>query len=446
MRIIDVLTSPWAIVPEKLLEIQEIYRTHLRGEKIDLAGIEARIGKPLSNDQKPYEVVDGVAVISMEGIVAKRMSIFTKISGGLSTYHVQEQFNSAMENRDVNAILLNVDSPGGSVDGVAELAEHIFQMRGKKPVVAYTDGMMASAAYWIASAADSIFISGDTTQVGSLGVVASHVDISKAEEKYGVKTTEITAGKYKRIASRYEPLSQEGRQTIQEAVDYIYTAFVGDVAKHRGVSEEQVLEQMADGRLFLGRQAVTAGLVDGVSTLEQVIGKLSKEASMKVKLGKAEIDVQESMVIDSKFISENAPEIAESFRSEGAQAERARVSGIEENALPGYEQIVAEAKKDGKSTGADVAQRVVRADNEKRERKLEEIRGDAPPPMKQPPVDGVLPGKGEEAIDPTLPVEERAKKEWDSKAETRKEFSSYESFLAFKRNEEAGRIRILSRK
>ena len=85
MRLIDVLTSPWAIVPEKLLEIQAIYRTHLRGEKIDLSAIEARLGKPLSNEPKPYEVVNGVAVIEMEGIVAKRMSMFTKISGGIST-------------------------------------------------------------------------------------------------------------------------------------------------------------------------------------------------------------------------------------------------------------------------------------------------------------------------------------------------------------------------
>ena len=259
MRLIDVLTSPWAIVPEKLIEIQAIYRTHLRGEKIDLAGIEARLGKPLANEPKPYEVVNGVAVIEMEGIVAKRMSLFTKISGGISTYHVQEQFSAAMADPKVRGILLNIDSPGGGIDGTAELAGMIHSARGEKPVVAFTDGVMASAAYWIGSAADAVYISGDTAQVGSIGVVAAHMDISKAEEMMGVKTTEITAGKYKRIASRHAPLSQEGRQTMQEMVDYVYSVFVGDVAKHRGVSEEQVLEQMADGRIFFGRQAVNAG-------------------------------------------------------------------------------------------------------------------------------------------------------------------------------------------
>ena len=327
MRLVDILTSPWAIVPEKLLEIQAIYRTHLRGEKIDLTAIEARIGKPLANEPKPYEVVNGVAVIEMEGIIAKRMSLFTKISGGISTYHIQQQFSEAMADRKVRAILLNIDSPGGGIDGTSELSEMIHSARGEKPIVAWTDGAMCSAAYWIGSAADAVYISGDTPQVGSIGIVAAHMDISKAEEMLGVKTTEITAGKYKRIASRHAPLSQEGRQTMQEMVDYVYSAFIGDVAKHRGVSEEQVLEQMADGRIFFGRQAVNAGLADGVSTMEELIGKLSagdivagkpvaagdvaaaiekiKEENMKVKAGEQVIEVQDTLEIDAGWISKH---------------------------------------------------------------------------------------------------------------------------------------------
>ena len=416
MRLVDILTSPWAIVPEKLLEIQAIYRTHLRGEKIDLTAIEARIGKPLANEPKPYEVVNGVAVIEMEGIIAKRMSLFTKISGGISTYHIQQQFSEAMADRKVRAILLNIDSPGGGIDGTSELSEMIHSARGEKPIVAWTDGAMCSAAYWIGSAADAVYISGDTPQVGSIGIVAAHMDISKAEEMMGVKTTEITAGKYKRIASRHAPLSQEGRQTMQEMVDYVYSAFIGDVAKHRGVSEEQVLEQMADGRIFFGRQAVNAGLADGVSTMEELIGKLSagdivagkpvaagdvaaaiekiKEENMKVKAGEQVIEVQDTLEIDAKWVSENCPDIARHFRLEGATAERERIKGIEEAALPGYEQIVAEAKADGKSTESDVALRIVKAENRVRASKLAEIRGDGPLPVPASPVDGVPPPEG----------------------------------------------------
>ena len=416
MRLIDILTSPWAIIPEKLLEIQAIYRTHLRGEKIDLGAIEARLGRPLSNDPKPYEVHKGVAVIEMEGIVAKRMSLFTKISGGISTYHVQEQFSAAMADPKVRGVLLNIDSPGGGIDGTAELAAMIHSAREAKPVVAFSDGLMCSAAYWIGSAADAVYISGDTAQVGSIGVVASHMDISEAEKMMGIKTTEIVAGKYKRIASRHAPLSKEGKATIQEMVDYVYSAFVGDVAKHRGVSEEQVLEQMSDGRVFFGRQAVSAGLVDGVSTMEELIGKLSageiaagsppaagavaadhddtEEVPMKVKVGEEVIEVQDTLEIDAKWISEICPDIARHFRLEGATAERERIKGIEEAALPGYEQIVAEAKADGKSTESDVALRIVKAENRVRASKIAEIRGDGPLPVPASPVDGVPPPEG----------------------------------------------------
>lgn len=465
MRLIDVLTSPWAIVPDKLIEIQSIYRTHLRGEKIDLSIIEAQIGKPLANEQKPYETADGVAIIGMEGVVAKRMSLFTKISGGISTYQVQEQFRTAMSDPKVRAIILDIDSPGGTLDGTAELAALIHVSRGDKPVVAYTDGMMCSAAYWIGSAADAIYISGDTPQVGSIGVVASHMDISKAEEMAGVKTTEIAAGKYKRIASQHAPLTQEGRQNIQEMVDYVYTAFVGDVAKHRGVSEEQVLEQMADGRIFFGRQAVAAGLVDGVSTIEELIGKLSagepagkpiasgavamttediKEESMgKVKAGEMLIDIQDTLEIDAEWISENCPDIASALRGEGAATERARIQGVEDAALPGHEAIVAEAKADGKSTGADVALRIVKAENKARAEKLTDLRGDAPAPVPAVAVDGILPTAAE-SISADSPIDERAKAKWDASAEIRAEFGVFESFLAWAKADEKGLAKVFA--
>ena len=439
MRLVDILTSPWAIRPEKLLEIQAIYRTHLRGEKIDLGALEAKLGKPLANDPKPYEVVNGVAVIELEGIIAKRMSLFTKISGGISTYHVQQQFAAAMADRKVRGVLLNIDSPGGGVDGTAELAAMIHAARGEKPIVSWTDGMMASAAYWIGSAADAVYISGDTADVGSIGVVASHHDFSKFDENLGIKTTEITAGKYKRIASEYAPLTKEGRAYIQDQVDYVYSVFVDAVAKHRGVSAEEALERMADGRIFIGRRAVEAGLVDGVSTLEVLIGKLSagevpagrpvaagvaaaaieeiKEDPMQVKVGQELIEVTDTLEIDAKWISENCPDIADTFRGEGAAAERERIREIEEAALPGYEQIVAEAKADGKSTGADVAQKIVKAEKQVREKKLEEIRGDAPKPVPAVAVDGVPPPEDKKEKGFMTLVDEHQAKEKCSRGE-----------------------------
>lgn len=278
MKLLDILASPWAIIPAKLNEIQEIYFTHLRGEKIDIKGIEARIGRKLENEEQGYENIQGVGVIPINGVIAKRMNLFSEISGGVSTQLIARDFKEAMNDRKVKAVLLDIDSPGGAVDGTQDLANLIYQSRGKKPIAAFTDGMMASAAYWIGSAANEIFISGDTTQVGSIGVVASHVDVSKAEERSGMKTTEIVAGKYKRIASRYAPLSEEGQATLQEMVDYLYGVFIGDVAKHRGVTEEDV-SKMADGKVFIGKQAKEIGLVDGIMSFDDLVMRLKMKAA-----------------------------------------------------------------------------------------------------------------------------------------------------------------------
>lgn len=281
MRLLDVLNAPWAIVPEKLLEIREIYFTHLRGEKIDLRAIEARLGQPLDNQKQGYEVADGVAVLPIEGVIAKRMNLFTRICGGVSTQLLECDFKAALADDRAHSILLSVDSPGGNVDGVFELARAIYEARGTKPIVALANGMMASAAYWIGSAADRVFITGETTQVGSIGVVATHTDLSKAEEMRGVKTTEITAGKYKRIASEHKPLSDEARAAIQEQVDHVYSVFVNEVARHRSTDVETVLDKMADGRIFLGSKAIDAGLVDGVSTEADLVRQLNQEQEQR---------------------------------------------------------------------------------------------------------------------------------------------------------------------
>jgi hypothetical protein len=113
---------------------------------------------------------------------------------------------------------------------------------------------------------------------GTDGVVTRHVDVSKREEQIGVKTTEIYAGKYKRIASDHAPLTDEGRATLQGHVDHIYSIFVNDVAAHRGVTADTVVQKMADGRLFLGRQALTAGLIDGIASLDSLIADLASGA------------------------------------------------------------------------------------------------------------------------------------------------------------------------
>jgi ClpP class serine protease len=199
MNLIDLLRSAWAIEPERLREIQGIYDTHLRGDKIDIAGIEARLGRPLASEQQEYQIREGgVAVLKLEGVMAPKANLMMRISGGLSTQMFNTQVESAIADPRVRALVLAVDSGGGSTIGTPELAQTVRELSAVKPIVTVTDGTMASAAYWVGSAANAMFGSGPTVNVGSIGVVATHNYTPNASSS---PTTEITAGRYKRMAS-----------------------------------------------------------------------------------------------------------------------------------------------------------------------------------------------------------------------------------------------------
>jgi signal peptide peptidase SppA len=296
MEVIEILNSPWAITPEKLLEIRAIYASRMRGEIPDLEAIEARLGRPMKNEREPYTIEGSTAIIPIEGVLAKKANLFTDVSGGTSMQMIEKDFQAAMADPAVKAIILSIDSPGGQVDGVESLANAIFAARGKKPIVALGDGSLASAAYWIASSADQVYASDQSAKIGSIGVVATHEDYSQAEHAAGVKVTEITAGKYKRIASSHEPLTTDGRESIQSMVDTIYSTFVDSVARNRGVNSQRVLDDMADGRIFLGKQAVNAGLVDGIATQESLVRMLNNGDFAKITSLKAEASAKKSAV------------------------------------------------------------------------------------------------------------------------------------------------------
>lgn len=250
----------WSILPQHLVEIYGAIGSRATPNRPS--------APPPSSNINCYS---GTALIPITGILGKVPSRAMELFGGTSTVTISRQLEAALEDSSVQSILLYIDSPGGTVDGTQALAEKIQAARGKKPIVALADGSMCSAAYWIGSSADKVFASSETAQIGSIGVVAAHLDVSGREQQLGIKTTEITAGKYKRIASNYRALDLEGRSTIQEAVDYLYSLFVAHVASARGVSEKTVTQKMADGRVFIGRQAVSAGLIDGIKSLDECI-------------------------------------------------------------------------------------------------------------------------------------------------------------------------------
>ena len=291
MRLIDIVNGPWAILSETHREIQDIYKRHLKGEKIDIKGLEIQKRDPLtasvlmaasegrqSESRGSYMVIDNIAVIPVHDVIAKRMTWVMEICGGCSSQIFMRDFADAQNDPDIVGIIPYFDTPGGTVDGTAEAAELLAGYRGNKPVLGFTDGMICSAGYWMAAGCDEIHISSNTNPIGSIGVVAAHVDVSKRMEMFGQRVTEITAGEFKRIASSYSPLTEEGLAYIQGQLNHIYTGFTDFVAEYRDLSVENH-KAWADGRVFLGSQAIEAGLVDGVSTLGELIDRISGQTS-----------------------------------------------------------------------------------------------------------------------------------------------------------------------
>jgi signal peptide peptidase SppA len=472
-KLLDIVNSPWAIQPDKLREIRAIYETHLKGEKIDLDGLRAQTGLPLVNGSQGYDVVDGVAIIPIMGVIGKRMNMFSAISGGASSELIGRDIRDAIADDTVRAIILHIDSPGGTVDGTQTLADIVTEARQQKPVVAFADGLMASAAYWIGSAAEAIYIDGPTTAVGSIGVVASHTDISQAEASRGIKTTEISSGKYKRIASAYAPLSEEGRQSIQEMTDYIYSIFVNAVAINRGVTVETVLANMADGKTFTGQQAIDAGLVDGITTLDALIASLAAgndpltlpagaAGGVKTRAGVAHahssFDKGTDMQITKDFVAKNHPDIAAAFiaeghaqghaqgRSEGmndgATRERERILALDALPARGHEALVATLKADGKTTAPEAALQLLQAEQAKGGKMLAALIKDAPnavPAAPEPEANG-------RTAEDDRPVEDRCKDTWEKDAKIRAEFGTLETFTAFEKAQATGQVRILGKK
>lgn len=216
---------------------------------------------------------DGVAVIPIHGVIEQRESIWTEYGFGTSTEGIISRVNAAVADSAVKGIVLDIDSPGGTVPGVQEAADAIFEASHEKPIVAVANSLMASAAYWLGSAAGRI-VAAPGSDIGSIGVYMAHIDISKALANDGVKVTIIKAGKYKAEGNPWEPLASEAVENWQSEVESIYRDFLASVAKARGVSVATVRSDYGQGRTMLAGDAMKAGMVDRVATLSAVISEL----------------------------------------------------------------------------------------------------------------------------------------------------------------------------
>ena len=262
--------TPWAIVPRQLIVLQEIVVMHVSGQKLDAEEVQTRIHGAVRPQNRR---VSAVAVLPLFGTIFPRANLMTQMSGATSAELFGKQFAELVKDPEVTAIVLDVDSPGGTVDGIEELSKQIFDARGQKPIVAVADHLMASAAYWIGTAADEVIVS-PSSEVGSIGVFAVHEDVSKALDQEGIKVSLISQGKFKTEGNPFEPLSEEARGAIHTRVNDYYDAFVESVARNRGVKSVDVRNGFGEGRVVGARQAVALGMADRVGTLEETVDQL----------------------------------------------------------------------------------------------------------------------------------------------------------------------------
>lgn len=422
---------PWAIQKEALENILTIAR-----RENDIEAVQAKLGRPLQNTRR-VTVRDDVAIVPVTGPIFRYASMFTEISGATSVATLATDLTEAIENPRVSSIVLEIDSPGGQAAGISEFANMV--RASTKPVTAYVSNLGASAAYWIASAAHEVVIA-DTAMLGSIGVVAGY-------------TTEKETGRVEIVSSqspkkRLDVSTDEGKKAAQATVDDLAEVFVSAVSKFRGVDRETVLTKFGEGGLLVGKAAVDAGMADRLGSLESVIAGLSgSETKRKGATMALENKPEAGPVLSLDSLKADHPAIYQAAYNEGLAAGKAaemqRIQDVEAACLPGHEKLIASLKFDGKTTGGEAAQAVLKAERENRSTALDQFKATAPKPLSQPAQE---PPQASAEVSEDLPLEDRCKKKWDAEASLRAEFGGdFAAFLAFEQASGDGLVKILKK-
>lgn len=247
------------------------------GERI---GLSKSVVKPLRDlpdvEEEDQDTIAGIAVIPIYGTLVRRTLVLEAQSGLASYGSIATQFAAALADTAIAAILLDIDSAGGEAGGAFDLVDFIYASRGQKPIWAIANDSCFSAAYAIGSAADQLFVT-RTGGVGSIGVIALHVDQSLADAKGGLTYTTICAGAHKNDLSPHAPLADSAKTALQSEVSRIYDLFTTTVARNRQCSADFV--RQTEAGLFFGPDAVTAGLADGIANFSDVVALLTKQIS-----------------------------------------------------------------------------------------------------------------------------------------------------------------------
>lgn len=231
----------------------------------------------------PLQVLDnGVGVITINGGLVNSDSWYLKYMGMVGYPHIQDSLVEAYSNPDVKSVVLAIKSPGGAVSGVSETAAAIRALGTVKPVSTFADGMMASGGYWLGSQTGDI-MAASMSQLGSIGVVMTHIEYSKMMEKAGITATVMRKGEYKMLMTPHEPLSDKAKAQAENDMSVIYDAFTQDVANGMNVSQDKVKNTWGEGRVFWTNEAVSLGMANSSGSLTDAVAKSAQNAENRAK-------------------------------------------------------------------------------------------------------------------------------------------------------------------
>lgn len=252
----------WAIQPEWLHTIAAI-----ANRETDIELVQSKLGRPLDN-ARTVSVRDGVAIVPVTGPIFRYANLFTAISGATSIDTIARDFRTALEDPAIHSIILEINSPGGDAKGVSELAQFIYTSREKKPIVAYADGYMCSAGYWIGAAAGEVWAE-STSVIGSIGAIMTTYSGS------GRDSSQIEFVSSNARNKSPDAKTEAGASVIQARVDALASVFEDAVAHYRGIPREEIGSRANFGDVLIGAAAVRAGLADRLGTMEILVSELT---------------------------------------------------------------------------------------------------------------------------------------------------------------------------
>lgn len=324
---------------------------------------------PTLDNTYNVKVIDNVAILPVTGVIFPRSASVPMSFGAHTTLvRLSHDFNTALKTDDIKSMILVYDTPGGEITGVSEMAQMIFNARAQKKIISYIYGMGASAGFFLGAAGTEV-VGSNTSEVGSIGVVAQWIDTTVMDEKKGIKRREVVSNVSPN--KRLDPGTAQGEAQLQKVVDDLAVVFVEAVATYRGIAFQEVLDKYGQGKMFAAKAALEQGMIDRISTLEEILTEqreLNKSNSFfeggsymnLTELKEKHLVLYQQVTDDGKLAG------MEEGEKIGAEEERKRIQGILDIKVQGYDELISENLFNPEMSADKVAALILKAQEEKR--------------------------------------------------------------------------------